>query len=491
MHDHDIVDTDLQGFAVRGYNFPFARFLFLEISSDNGPEFVGRLVGHITTAKIWDRKPSSVVNVAFTYKGLVNLKLPTASLLSFPVEFVQGMKERAAILGDTGRNSPQKWDLVWNVGTVHAWLGVHAVTPMDLDSRCSELFALMQSTQGATLAGSQDASCLIEDGRPTQREHFGFIDGFGNPDYYGIYRNTQPGQGKLDNRGYWEPLATGELLLGYPDEAGELPVAPVPNQFAKNGTFMVYRKLHQNIAAFRSYLDEQAHHYARDLGTTAAKEKLAAKMIGRWRDGSPLELCPDFPDPSIVQDPGRSTNFTYSNDPYGIRCPLGAHIRRANPRDAFGFQGGLVNHRRITRRSLPYGPSIPEGDPVNDADEHGMCFIALNASISRQFEFIYQHWIGNGHDAGQGSDKDILVGNHEGRESFVIQGTDDPNNPPFVCGRLPNFVELRGGDYFFVPSMTALKMIATGTVRTHTDMRVPGLGSVKPAIQCCSEIRSS
>src|SRR5260370_39298303 len=114
------------------------------------------------------------------------------------------------------------------------------------------------------------------------------------------------------------PLATGELLLGYADEAGELPVAPVPHLLASNGTFMVYRKLHQNLATFRAYLEEHAALYG------GGKEKLAAKFIGSWRDGTPMALSPDRPDPSIAQDPSPSTNFTFAAHPEGTRCPIGA-----------------------------------------------------------------------------------------------------------------------------------------------------------------------
>lgn len=450
-----VVPTDIQGFVIRGYNFPFARYLFLEISQENGQEFLGRLVGHITTGELWvNGRPSTAANIAFTYKGLVNLKLPTASLLSFPAEFAQGMKERGSILQDSGRNSSKYWDAMWNEEQIHAWLGVYAMSVQELEKRCVELQALMQVTRGALVIGSQDSAAL----NLTMKEHFGFTDGFTNPDYLWLQRSSQPGQGKLTRQGNWAPLATGELLLGYPDEAGELPIAPVPKPFAKNGTFMVYRKLHQNIATFRAFLNETAQSYA------GGKEKLASKLIGRWRDGTPVELSPDEPSPSIVSDTNRNTNFTFGYDPEGTRCPLGAHVRRVNPRDAFGFNGSLINRRRITRRGMPYGPYYSEDEPVRDEDEHGMIFIALNASISRQFEFVYQQWIQNGDDAWQGNDKDILVGNHEGRGRFMIQGTKDPANPPFMCSGLPNFVELRGGEYFFVPSMTALKMIATGTV---------------------------
>ena len=174
---------------------------------------------------------------------------------------------------------------------VHAWVGINAQSPEALDADCAEVMAFVEKTGGATWLASQDAAASVIDGKPNTREHFGFTDGFGNPDYLGVERSSQPGQGKLMPNGSWAPLATGELLLGYADEAGELPVAPVPHLLASNGTFMVYRKLHQNLATFRVYLDEHSALYG------GGKEKLAAKFIGRWRDGTPIELSPDRPDP--------------------------------------------------------------------------------------------------------------------------------------------------------------------------------------------------
>jgi deferrochelatase/peroxidase EfeB len=225
---------------------------------------------------------------------------------------------------------------------------------------------------------------------------------------------------------------------------------------------MVYRKLHQNVATFRRYLDEKSKLYP------GGKEKLASKFVGRWRDGTPTELSPDKMDLDLVQDKQRNVNFTFGNDPQGVSCPIAAHLRRAHPRDAFGFHGQLVNRRRITRRGLPYGSYAPEDQPVTDVEQRGIAFMALNASLARQFEFVQQQWIEYGNDSHQGNDKEILLGNHdllEGRGKFTVQGTaDDPKNPPFLCGGLTNFVELRGGDYFFIPSMTALKMMASGNV---------------------------
>jgi Dyp-type peroxidase family len=453
-------ETDIQGFVLRGYNLPVARYLFLQFEdATRARSLIGRLLSQITTGQRWDGgKPEATVNIAFTHLGLESLELPDATLLSFPVEFQQGMKHRAEILGDAGVNSPNHWDELWQGDRVHAWIGINGQTQEAVAVRCSAILSVIEETGGASLLGSQEAATEIVHGKPTTKEHFGYTDGFGNPDYLGVERHSQPGQGKLLPDGTWAPLATGELLLGYADEAGELPVAPVPHILAANGTFMVYRKLHQNLATFRDYLEKQAAMYA------GGKEKLAAKFIGRWRDGTPIELSPDHPDPSLAQDPARSTNFTYAADAGGTRCPMGAHIRRVHPRDAFGFNGRLINRRRITRRGLPYGRFAPEGEPVSDQQERGVIFIALNASLSRQFEFVQQQWIQYGNDARLGNEKDTLMGNHGGQGRFVVQGDINPRNPPFLCSNLPDFVELRGGEYFFVPSITALGMLAMGLV---------------------------
>jgi Dyp-type peroxidase family len=451
--------TDIQGFVLRGYTFPVARYLLLKITPSAGTVFIEKLVGHITTGQRWDRgKPQTTVNIAFTYKGLLKLDLPGASLQSFPVEYVQGMKARGFILGDTGLNSPDNWDEIWRTESVDAWLGIYAESPAELQRQCDHLEELMSATNGASVIGSQDAGVLMIDGKITTKEHFGYTDGFGNPDYLGVERDTQPGQGKLMPDGSWAPLATGELLLGYADEAGELPVAPIPHLLANNSTFMVYRKMHQNVATFRKYLNEKGQLYS------GGKEKLAAKFIGRFRDGTPIEVSPEKSDPSIVKNKQLNVNFKFGGDLEGLRCPIGAHVRRTNPRDAFGFKGKLINRRRVTRRGVPYGPYTPEDQPVSDAGEHGVIFMVMNASIFRQFEFVQQQWIEYGNDARQGNDKDMLMGNHGGVGKFVIQGSSDPANPPFICAGLQNFVELRGGDYFWVPSITALRMIAEKSV---------------------------
>src|ERR1039457_610537 len=321
-------ETDIQGFVLRGYNLPVARYLFLRVEgATRARKLIGRLLSQITTGQRWDgAKPQSTTNIAFTHRGLARLELPDATLLSFPVEFQQGMRHRAEILGDSGMNSPDHWDEVWREDRVDAWIGINGLTTEAIQARWAEILSIIEETGGATVISSQDAAAVVINGKPATSEHFGYTDGFGNPDYLGVERSTHPGQGKLMPNGTCAPLATGELLLGYADEAGELPIAPIPHLLASNGTFMVYRKLHQNVATFRRYLEEKGKLYS------GGKEKLASKFIGRWRDGTPVELSPDAPNQEIVQDKQRNVNFTFGNDLNGTRCPIGSHVRRMNPR---------------------------------------------------------------------------------------------------------------------------------------------------------------
>ena len=195
--------SDIQGFVLRGYNMPYARYCFLHFAdAKSGIALVDRLLSVITTGQLWDQgKPQSTVNIAFTHKGLVKLELPIATLISFPVEFQQGMRARGGILGDTGCNAPEHWDHVWRDGHVHAWLGINAISPEALESRTDELRTLVEEIGGIQLLDSQDAASIVIDGKVTPKEHFGYTDGFGNPDYLGICRRPSPA------RASWPPTA--------------------------------------------------------------------------------------------------------------------------------------------------------------------------------------------------------------------------------------------------------------------------------------------
>jgi deferrochelatase/peroxidase EfeB len=177
-------------------------------------------------------------------------------------------------------------------------------------------------------------------------------------------------------------------------------------------------------------------------------------MVGRWPDGSPLVLWPEQPCP-----PKPTNRFDYIDDPEGALCPLGAHIRRANPRSSQGLAGDLTKRRRMIRRGIPYGRFVGP-DETPDDDPRGVVFLAYMTGIERQFEFVQREWINYGNDFQQGNDKDPLVGDNDGLGRMVVPGDERMGRPPVLCTGLPRFVTVKGGGYFFVPGLTALRLIA-------------------------------
>ncbi len=288
------------------------------------------------------------------------------------------------------------------------------------------------------------------------RDHFGFYDGIAQPAIEGSGVAPRPGDGQPDGRGGWRAVRTGEFLHGYEDEDGRLPEAPVA-PFDRNGTFAVYRKLHMDVAAFRRFVN--------DVEYPGGPEQLAAKLVGRWRDGTPLVRSPDQPEPALAADPAAINDFSYAADPDGLRCPIGAHIRRANPRDARGFfDGRLSNRHRIIRRGRTYGEPLAPGATEDDGVDRGLIFVCFNASIWRQFETIQALWIDDGDPFGLGPDKDFLIGEPHGTQGkMTIQG-----RPPFFIKPQPRFVTMRGGEYLYRPGMTGLRWLAAAASRRRS-----------------------
>jgi Dyp-type peroxidase family len=252
----------------------------------------------------------------------------------------------------------------------------------------------------------------------------------------------------------------------------------MPLDFARNGSFFAYRKLHQHTDRWDRWVEEATGELMAgwDIADRdAARELLLAKMAGRWRDGVPLMHAPtlaawdrfnrDHP-PGSASRAARLTDFSYAEDIDGTKCPVTAHIRRANTRDmldpwmghkkSLRLGSALNNRRRLLRRGLPYGD---RNDPQG---EHGIILLAHCASLTRQFEFVQQQWMNYGLDFNAGNDSCPIVGTHPAGSRFVIPAEPGSGKPPFVAARLDQFVSTRGGDYFFVPSLTALRMIATG-----------------------------
>ncbi|HZE75684.1 MAG TPA: hypothetical protein VE091_10280 [Gemmatimonadales bacterium] len=468
--------ADIQGNILQGYTFPFAQYRFFRVDDPAKARlFIAAVTTRVTTAELWPNhdKPNSAVNIGFTHRGLTALQLPSATVDAFSLDFREGMLARAGLLADRGESAPERWESVWRTGEVHIWISLNATTPEALKARGDWLDGCVSEPGGVTQKALQDAAMRVVNGKPKASEHFGYTDGFGNPPIAGAgppsTGKTPGGLGKPLPDGDWAPIAAGEFLLGHVNEQGEVAPTPPPAGLFRNGTFMAYRKLHQKVATFRRFLQEEGGRYG-------DPKLLAAKLVGRWPDGTPLALSPQMPYQGNAGVTKAYTDFRYSDDPEGLRCPLSAHIRRANPRDAMEFGGGaldpalaaqLTARRRIIRRGRPYGAWTPEGEPGDDQAEHGVIFMALNASLEHQFEFIQQRWMNYGSDFRQGNDRDPLAGNQEPEGKFVIPGgVDAPGgHPPHVCFGLPSFVVTRGGDYFFLPSLSALRWIAEGGLR--------------------------
>ena len=492
--------ADIQGNVVRAYGhagYWYARYLFFRIDDASKTRaFLTRVTDRVTSSAHADPErnkqqapPDATTNVAFTFAGLQAIELPAASLMGFPQEFAAGMQKRMSILGDEGSSAPERWDNIWRK-EVHIWISINGRDDEQVEARYQwilqqnevtgqgvELLTGHRGAQGAEDLPFQSGKALFgPDGKPTGKEHFGYRDGISDPVFEGQPHkpNAVLGRGKLLAGDKWAPLAAGEFLLGHLDEALEYPKAPMPRSLVLNSTFMVYRKLHQNVSTFRRYLDDEASRFE------GSKELLAAKFTGRWRDnGAPIVDAPDDASKqrwdakfSAADDSERRrmlTDFHYNDDIDGARCPLSGHLRRMNPRGslefgqkgAFNTPGALADRRRMLRRGLPYGQSGPE---TTDESEQGIIFMALNASIERQFEFVQQQWVNYGNDFKEGNDKEILLGNHTGRGKAVIPEIPGSGKPPHFLANLPRFVECRGGDYFFLPSITALKLIAAGIV---------------------------
>jgi Dyp-type peroxidase family len=478
--------TDIQGNILRGYSRqPYARFMpFRVLSADAGRKFLRQLLPLITPGE-WGAggRPDMTTNVAISFPGLCALEPPYECLVTFPVEFQEGMRARARMLGDTEDSAPERWDPPWDAERVHFVVMVYAIEKQGRQTRCHQISRIVETINadaGTTVIAAlrpQDAQRLKIDGKLTRKEHFGFVDGISNPDVEGVPDNGAGDDiGNPNEQGVFRKIPAGEFILGYPGEGGEVAPMPLPRLLGRNGSYLVIRKLEQKVKAFRDFVDQQSTFLQQVPADVAPKDFLAAKMMGRWQDGSPLILYPDGPRKQPEKHP--ENRFGYSNDLTGAACPLGAHIRRANPRDSLGFGGKVMSRHRLIRRGIPYGTYLPEGDeprggqpqppvpapaPDQPGDGRGIMFLAYNSGFD-QFEFVQETWINFGDDFHQGNDMDPITGS-AGNRRMMIPGDERTGRRAFLCWDIPRFVTTKGGDYFFVPGLTGLRLLAFNQVR--------------------------
>lgn len=435
---------DIQSGVLRPRPSPYAAvYVLLRIDEPRaGRELVGRLAAVVTTAaqsRSSAADPDTWVSVALTHHGLRALALPQRSLDSFAWELCQGMAARAHVLGDVGEGSPERWERPLGTSDVHVVLTAVSPDRARLDAALARAREVYERIPGVRSIWRQDCHALS-----TGKEPFGYRDGIGHPAVEG---SGIPGSNPRE-----APLEAGEFVLGYPDETGSLPPMPWPDVLGRNGTYVAFRKLHQRVAAFRRYLAENA-------SSPEEQERLAAKMMGRWRSGAPLALCPLHDDPELGADRERNNDFAYGDDPTGYKTPPGSHTRRANPRDA--SVAGVVRLHRMIRRGAAYGPELPEGVMDDDGADRGLMFAFVGAHLGRQFEFVQSEWLNGGSFLGLGDVKDPVTGANEGDGTFSI-----PTRPiPRRLRGLARFVVMRGGEYAFMPGLRALHWIADSAAR--------------------------
>ncbi len=476
--------ADIQGFIFRGYRMPMVRHFLLTVGVPaQAGQQLGRLTNgdesdapQITTAEDWHvgfapgpgdnltdaprRKPDYCLNVGMTWPGLVALEIPdrvpTLSFKSFGA-FTAGAAQRAGLVGDIGASAPENWIGNFGKGNDHVLVTLHAISPDAMASYTERLCALFAEGNAFQEVWRQDGMALLEvqDGKPvfTAKVPFGYTDG--------ISMTTIRGGPEKYHPDHQEPCEAWLFVL---QEEAENYIMPEPKELGLNGGFAVFKMIETDVVGFEKFLQSNKDKIDPEL--------LAAKMCGRWRNGVPLALSPDTDSPPEGLTPEQLNNFEYVNadgsgDPRGIRCPVGAHMRRINPRGqpvtGQGVPGGSNNTHRLIRRGLPYGPTYDPTQPY-DGIERGLLGYFINSNIEKQYEFVLGHWVNDSEFAGavrlNPKSKDPMIGTQDPAESiFVIPW---PNGaPPIKVTGLATFVKTRAAAYCFLPSITAIKFIAS------------------------------
>ena len=468
--------NDIQGLVVSSYrHLPCATFLMLRVTNPAAARrWLAQCVKEITTSE--GKHAEFSTNLAFAWTGLRNFGLSQNALGTFSTAFQDGMASarRSRILGDSDENAPSRWE--WGGDADHAVDALLLIYAKDEDVLKEQL---QQWRQQLAASGGWSEIAVLQAGRqPDSHEHFGFSDGIGQP----VMEGTGNKQRQLQRTNHATELPAGEFLLGHtnvynvtadgpvvtPAEDPRNLLTVVPNDstglqakgmhdLGRNGTYLVFRQLAQDVARFWKFLDSATRDH-NGQSNPEARERLGAKFVGRWRSGAPLVLAPKADDAAL----GSENNFTYlAPDPQGLSCPIGSHIRRSNPRDSLGPDAptalNSANRHRILRRGRSYGHHI-ENPLLDDGVKRGLHFICLNSDIERQFEFVQQTWINNPVFGGLDGEVDPLVGDlPKGDCIFTVQ--DQPLRTR-VHG-LSRFVTVKGGAYFFLPSIRALNYLAS------------------------------
>lgn len=465
---------DMQGLLVYGYaQLKAAYFIFFEIT--DLPSFKKWLVA--TSFHTAEKSPErSSLNIAFTSKGMEKLadnRYAITKETGFDLSFVEGIDTdyRNRILGDFDENDPENWKWGNRKDTTDGVLMMYGVD----ENLLEQLYAEEKIRFKDILKEKHKSKSIKLTG---DKEHFGFTDGIGQPVLKGLERDSSE-----DNF-----INPGEVILGHLNAYDKKPLSPMIGEYdlGKNGSYMVIRDMQQEVQKFWQAM----------IGYEGDPVKSASKMIGRWPNGIPLVLAATEAEAIALKmkkevlSPGKQTTFLndfqyYKEDGDGLKCPIGAHIRRGNPKDTKNenpeHPNEVSNKHRILRRGKSYGKPLAESMEIkdiiaaldkNDKEERGLHFICFNSDIKRQFEFIQQTWMNNTKFVGLYDEVDPIIG-----VNGKLQKKDNPEDQDVLkmlptnftapaCPvrdkykDLPLFVKVRAGGYFFFPSVSAIQFLA-------------------------------
>jgi Dyp-type peroxidase family len=463
--------ADVQGTILRGYRVDLARHFVLSITDPAGAAaFIAALADgtgglpRITTAARWTVKPECFVNVGFTAAGLAALGITAQELATFDQGFQRGAADPATaqIVGDVGDSAPVNW-----IGGLSNGTAVHLILSLWVHQDAAVLDQVTATLRSAFAGCMTELSAHDAKALPDNHVHFGYRDNIAQPTVIGAPPR------KYDVPDGQPAVQTGEFLLGYPNETGGT-YSVQPSQLSTNGSYAAFRILEQDVAGFDAFLEE----YAQKAGIDV--ELLAAKVCGRWRNGNPLELMPDLPGKFLPMS--EVNDFTYvastlpPDDTLGIKCPVGSHIRRNNPRNE-AIIGTDSTHHRIVRRAMPYGPPYDPAAPDLASVPRGLIGYFINASLTNQFEFLQSQWnqlstfVKSATDPNGSADGNAVF-NISGEDVFL--GVNDPSGSSFTLaavgakgannttiGGFSRMITTRGGAYVFFPSISGLRYLAT------------------------------
>jgi deferrochelatase/peroxidase EfeB len=445
--------ANVQGLIMRGYSHPYScHMLFAFADAAGAGQFIGALLPYLQDARDWGaNKPKRMLNVGLTYNGIITID--GALTGQFSPTFMQGPASAGsqASLFDLGASVPANW---WYgkfaTSDIHAVVHVYALTAADQDWLVGAVADAATAANVTELFPLDSGSGRLEQHElPGETIYFGYRDGIDNPDLGWPADPSQTTPADLNN-----------FLIGYQGSAFDPgPTSGAAAPFAKDGCYDAFRIFYQDVETFEAFLDSSAPAIAKVTGmsTPSARDWLAAKLVGRWFNGSPLILSPDAPDPKTAG----ATAFSYTGDSAGLRCPFSAHTRVSNPRDEPVNPVDLPVPR-IARRGMPYGtPPVPP----DYSGDRGLIGIFLVGALASQFELVYS-WMNQNNFSSLFSPgfntQDAVLANRatpQADTSFTIPTAAGP----IVIPALPQFLVTRGTAYFLLPSIATLRSIAGGT----------------------------